>query len=87
MEDGDGYNEEVILAYIQSRIVRVVTLCLEACVCEVVGFRFSSSDLELGLDKVLLLLFLGFGGFSHGFLLVYGRRGAGFLLDFFLKKA
>ena len=43
----------------------VVTLCFEACIGEIDWFGLSSSDPELWLDKVLFLLFLGFGRFPH----------------------
>lgn len=65
VEDGDGYSKKYLSVTIMLRVVLYVTLCFKACVCEIVGFGFSSSDLELWLYEVFFLFFLSFRGFSH----------------------
>jgi hypothetical protein len=67
VEDRYGYSEKGLLVYFaqEGRWVKYVTLCFEACIGEIDWFGLSSSDLELWLDKVLFLLFLGFGRFAH----------------------
>lgn len=74
VEDRDSCSRDLLSVYAQDIVGSVVTLCFEACICEIVGFRFSSSNLEFRLDEVLFLLFLCFGGFAHCEYMVYQVR-------------